>query len=708
MDVEAEAVFDEIDLDDDSHDCNTNTNTTNHRNHKNNPELSEFYRLQELQQYPNIVRLYELLETPTNYYMVMNYLGGGTLRDDLRQQPGERYPEDKAALVVMEVLRALAYMHSTTTTTTAHHHHHEQQPMVHCDLNLTNIMLDEQTDKISLLNVIDFGDAVYCSCGSKDDGDNDDNTTAMEDDSLDEERYEPRGAQVAFMAPEMVAWDQSFGPACDIWSLGVIGYILLSGRYPFGSETMTSTMELLHNIREKVGDMEDDNRPHPSKLFDTDHDLVWNDVSDHAKDFIQSLLQPNPEDRPTADEALHHVWMEEIRQRAFHDKIAGGTTHWKEHGMAVWSGLKATAKRRASTPKVLKQAALTFIASQLVLKEEKKYIDEIFRLMDVQVDGVLSKEEVRRGYAEIFNKPLPEKDLEVLFTKIDKSGVGTIDYAEFVIASLNEKQLLHTDKLDKAFAAFDTNNDGFISADELQPLLQSYLADHDKNEHVAILETIIAQVDRDGDGRISKEEFMAMMLHSSNGRRRRNPQLTASRIRRHDDPNAPQSNSVTSSLTTSMLMTETPDVFASTTSSLSSGKRQSLWESSVNLTFRPEHIISKREERLIKYYDVGEYIQSGAFGSVWYCRHKESGAERAVKFVKKSRDEKENELILREFVSSRFLATYCAFLSFNTSSHLFFSEYFALPGSPGMYFDFVLSYQVGSISFQSDTACLYA
>ena len=649
VDMEAEAAFEEMD----QNDKKMSTSTHSVIQNRDNPELHEFYRLQDVQQYPNIVRIYELLEGPTHYYMVMDYVGGGTLQTDLQQQNGERYPEDKAAMVVMEILRAVSYLHSATTQqhdpnqNNPHRHNSQQQkqPIIHCDLNLSNILLDEKKEKISLLKLVDFGEAV---CYSEDIDD--------ADDTMD--WYKPRGAQLAFMAPEMLAWDRTFGPSCDVWSIGVIGYVLLSGRYPFGHDGTTSTMEFMQNIRERVGNIgdnddiddgdDDSHRKVPSLLFDTD--LVWNDVSDNAKDFIQSLLQPNPEDRPTAEEALDHVWMEQIRQRALHDKLAGGSKHLVDHAKQVWNGLKKTARRRASKPKVLKQAALTLIASQLVLKEEKAYIDEIFRLMDVQADGVLTKEEVRMGYFEIFNEPLKETDLETLFAKVDKSKAGTIEYSEFVIASLNEKQLLHTDKLNKAFASFDTDDDGFISAEEIRPLLQSYLEEHDENEHVSILESIIAQVDRDGDGKISKEEFMAMMLHSSNGRRRRSPQLTTSRIRRQNHDNSP-SSSVTSSLTTSMLMTETPNVFASTTSSLSSGKRRSLWESSVKLTFRPENIIGKRVEQLTKYYDIGEYIQSGAFGSVWFCTHKESGAERAVKYVKKSKHEKENELILREFVS---------------------------------------------------------
>ena len=211
---------------------------------------------------------------------------------------------------------------------------------------------------------------------------------------------------------------------------------------------------------------------------------------------------------------------------------------------------------------------------------------------------------------------------------------------------MNEKQLLHTDKLHKAFAIFDSDQTGFISAANLKPWLQSYLSECNRNEHVEILESIISQVDRDGDGQISLEEFIAMMLHSSNGKRRR---------RRNESPamsTEPRSSTASGvSRASSILMVEPPSVFASTTSTMSSGHRKSLWESSVQLTFRPEHIIGRRAERLTSHYVIGDYIQSGAFGSVWFCTHKSSGAVRAVKYVKKNRSAKQNELILREFVS---------------------------------------------------------
>ena len=115
---------------------------------------------------------------------------------------------------------------------------------------------------------------------------------------------------------------------------------------------------------------------------------------------------------------------------------------------------------------------------------------------------------------------------------------------------------------------------------------------------------------------------------------------------------------------------------------MTSEKRRSLWESTLQITFRPEQVIGRRTEELTNHYEIGEYIQSGAFGSVWFCKHKESGAQRAVKYVKKSDDKKENELILREFVSSSVIC--CTGSLFGNSHYLCFAvtEHPSIAGSP--------------------------
>jgi len=119
----------------------------------------------------------------------------------------------------------------------------------------------------------------------------------------------------------------------------------------------------------------------------------------------------------------------------------------------------------------LKQATFAFIASQLLSKSEKEQIDKIFRAMDLNGDGKLSKEELFSGYQEYFGKSITKDEVDEMFAKVDTDGSGEIEYSEFVVATMNEKNLLSNNKLQTAFKMFDKDGGGSISTDEIKQVL---------------------------------------------------------------------------------------------------------------------------------------------------------------------------------------------------------------------------------------------
>jgi len=155
----------------------------------------------------------------------------------------------------------------------------------------------------------------------------------------------------------------------------------------------------------------------------------------------------------------------------------------------------------------LKQATFAFIASQLLSKNEKEQIDKVFRAMDKNGDGVLTKEEIKHGYLEYFGRTLNDAEIDEMFKKVDADGSGAIDYSEFIVATMNEKNLLSNNKLQTAFKMFDKDGGGSISVEEIKQVL-SFGKSLDEN----VVQEIIKQVDGNGDGEISFEEFAEMML----------------------------------------------------------------------------------------------------------------------------------------------------------------------------------------------------
>ncbi len=216
--------------------------------------------------------------------------------------------------------------------------------------------------------------------------------------------------------------NKKYNEKCDIWSCGVILYIILSGIPPFNG---ASDQEIMKKVR--VGKF-------------SFSDPCWSNISDKAKDLITKLLTYDVDQRPSAEEALKHPWITDSAQQAVDSTVA----------MGALSNLKTF---RADQK--LKQATFAFIASQLLTKSEKENLARIFKAIDKNGDGKLSKEEILDGFEKYFGKTMDKDDVEKMFDSVDIDKSGFIDYSEFVVASMNEKTLLTNEKLQTAFKMFD-------------------------------------------------------------------------------------------------------------------------------------------------------------------------------------------------------------------------------------------------------------
>eukprot|EP00117_Sycon_ciliatum_P035672 scpid86078/ scgid26993/ Calcium-dependent protein kinase 4 len=220
-------------------------------------------------------------------------------------------------------------------------------------------------------------------------------------------------------------------------------------------------------------------------------DACWSNVSDKCKDIITQMLTYDPEKRSSAEVILQHCWITELSGTEVDSGIAQGAL----------SNLKTF---RADQK--LKQATFAFIASQLLSKSEKEHLSKIFKAVDKNGDGKLSKEEIYEGYEEYFGKHLDKEDIDKMFDSVDTDKSGFIDYSEFVVASMNEKTLLSNEKLQAAFKMFDKDGSGTITGSEIKEVLN-----FGGNMSEEATNLILKQVDANGDGEISYEEFVLMM-----------------------------------------------------------------------------------------------------------------------------------------------------------------------------------------------------
>ena len=146
--------------------------------------------------------------------------------------------------------------------------------IVHRDLKPENILL-EKNKEMDQIKIIDFG------------------TSLLFDE--DNDKLKEKIGTPYYIAPEVLS--KKYGTKCDIWSCGVITYIILCGVPPFNGET---DKEILKRV--KAGEIK---FSHP----------VWKKISMNAKEFIQSLLTPDPKKRPSAAQALKHPWIRQQYQK---------------------------------------------------------------------------------------------------------------------------------------------------------------------------------------------------------------------------------------------------------------------------------------------------------------------------------------------------------------------------------------------------------
>lgn len=286
-----------------------------------------------------------------------------------------------------------------------------------------------------------------------------------------DKKMEERYGTPYYIAPDVL--NKKYDEKCDIWSLGVILYILLVGYPPFNGSDDKKIIDAVKKGKYTLDEPE------------------WDDVSEEAVDLVKKCLTYDPEKRISAGDALDHMWFKKFA------KVDKPKKSLASRALGNLRNFRAEQK--------LKQATLAYIVQTCLTKEETDKMEEIFSAMDENNDGMLSKQEISNGYEEHFGYQIEDEELDKLFAAIDTDGSGAIDYSEFLMATMNEQQLMSKEKLKTAFKMFDKDGSGTISIDEIKDALGNL------DEESAI--KMIKEVDQDDDGEISFEEFEKMMIN---------------------------------------------------------------------------------------------------------------------------------------------------------------------------------------------------
>lgn len=400
--------------------------------------------------HPNIIKLVDVFEDEKYLHLVTELCTGGELFDRIIEKTKSEeghYSEADASKIIKSVLNAIEY---------CHHVHN----ICHRDLKPENFLFQTPAAD-SPMKIIDFGLSRY-------------------DDEI--EHMTTKVGTPYYIAPEVLSRGRHYDKECDLWSIGVVCYVLLCGYPPFYGDT---DAEIFASVKRGEFDF-----PSPD----------WDDISSQAKHFIRACLKTDPSKRPTAREAMEHPW--------FAVAATNSVPHTIQH-------IKGSLERFINMNK-LKRAALQVIAEQLT-ESELVGLKSAFETLDLNRDNKLTYSEVQRGLQEQGFDVLRD-ELGTIMQNLGLDGSSEIQYSEFLAATMDMNYAIREENILKAFQAFDSNGSGSLTLPELVAVMGS--EDHARE--------VCGEIDLNGDGVISYEEFKAMMQGLNNNSARYRALMTES------------------------------------------------------------------------------------------------------------------------------------------------------------------------------------
>ena len=401
---------------------------------KNNELTNEFEFLKALD-HPHIVKLYECYVDENFYYLVEEFCECGDLFVYLRRQ--KSFNERKAAIIMYQMLCAINYLHS--------------KGIIHRDIKPENITFTSENN----IKLIDFGTCAYFG-----------------DEPLKQEL-----GTIYYLAPEVIK--SKYNEKADLWSAGVILYMLLCGHPPFrgGKEKEIKAKILASKV------------DFPTR--------EWKHISPLAVKFIKQLLAIDPDERISAKDALENKWL----------KAMIATKETEETILDVDYRLIEKLTKFASSI-TLQKAILSFVSFNLGKSEEITTINSEFDKIDKNNDGVISRKELIECLKKIYPVQTAYEKLDEVFEEIDFNGDGNINYNEFIAVNMKKEEIVSNQGLKMAFDLFDLDGNGFITCEELKETLPIELEERSWEE-------LMKEIDCNKDNTISFDEFKTMMVKIS-------------------------------------------------------------------------------------------------------------------------------------------------------------------------------------------------
>ena len=225
----------------------------------------------------------------------------------------------------------------------------------------------------------------------------------------------------------------------------------------------------------------------------------FDNISSEAKDLIKCCMTMDVNTRISAENALKHPWLMNNKAKEMFNQIKNSDTIKK---------LVDNLKNYHSTS-VIQETALAYLVHNFPQTSDVINACKLFNMIDLNGDGKITQSELYDGLSKMMKSDTLKTDVEIIFKNIDMDDNKYIEYEEFVRAAINKEKFLSENVLRFAFRYFDKDGSGEITFDEIEAVFKQSITNKSKVHEN--LKKIISEVDLNGDGIISFEEFAIVM-----------------------------------------------------------------------------------------------------------------------------------------------------------------------------------------------------
>jgi len=423
-------------------------------------QISDELKLLKNLDHPNIIQVYESFEDDLHFFIVSELCGEGDLLTKLNKV--QHFTECQAKYIIKQILSALAYIHNKN--------------IVHCDIKLENIMVEETIQDVENkqinfeVKLIDFGCARFLIANQS------------------KKMTEIVGTSL-YLAPEVISGDHD--EKCDIWSVGIILYTLLTSEYPFSG---CNDKDIFEKILK--GDINYNNEG-------------LNKVSSEGIKLLKKLLTVDSKQRISARDALHDIWFTLTHDVVVHERL-----------LKVKSSTKEFMKILINHEKEYNFQHLVklYFTHNFCCKENLHKLRDVFKYIDADEDGKISREDLQSYYKSEDDNLSHKCDIENIIRLIDFKGEGFIEYEEFIEATFDIKAVLNEQNLEATYTLIDADNRNFIFLEEIVDyfILGKKIGQTIKKEYIdeLLLEGL------DSEEEIDFEKFKACIISLCSRKRR--------------------------------------------------------------------------------------------------------------------------------------------------------------------------------------------